>query len=149
MASDHIRNIGPMQAAAKCEKIKKNGERCRGQACRGRKLCRSHGGKAGAPRGNQNALKHGAYTRKSRERFSRARTLVKTATALLKEIGPLPHEVKIEEKPSKNRILVEQSPQLWRQHQGGDGAGLQRRSMTLWEASHEPQQQPVYRAERG
>ena len=90
MASNHIRNIGPMQAAPRCEKTKKNGKRCGGMAVKGRRLCRSHGGKAGAPKGNQNALKDGLYTKTSRARDQAARELVKQARALLGAIAAAP-----------------------------------------------------------
>jgi glucans biosynthesis protein len=90
MASDHPRNVGPMQAAARCERIKRNGERCRAPAVAGRRRCRAHGGKAGAPPGNSNALKHGMHTKASRERDRAARTLIKQAKVLLADVGSLP-----------------------------------------------------------
>ena len=48
-----------------------------------------HGGAkgSGAPRGNTNALKHGAYTRESLERRSQMRTLLREARKFLKELG--------------------------------------------------------------
>ena len=46
-----------------------------------------HGGAkgSGAPRGNKNALKHGAYTGEALERRAQMRALLQGARALLKE----------------------------------------------------------------
>ena len=48
-----------------------------------------HGGAkgSGAPRGNKNALKHGAYTREALERRARMRELLREAQDLLKELN--------------------------------------------------------------
>ena len=43
-------------------KSKRTQLRCRAPAMRGREVCYHHGGKAGAPKGNQNALKTGMHT---------------------------------------------------------------------------------------
>jgi hypothetical protein len=41
----------------------RGGEPCRSPAVRGSQRCRMHGGRdSGAPRGNRNAWKHGAFT---------------------------------------------------------------------------------------
>ena len=47
-----------------------------------------HGGAAGsgAPMGNRNALKHGAYTREAMDARARARSLLKSGKKLLAEI---------------------------------------------------------------
>lgn len=47
-----------------------------------------HGGAkgSGAPLGNQNALKHGAYTREALERRAQMRALVREARKVLKEL---------------------------------------------------------------
>jgi hypothetical protein len=55
----------------------------------GRKLCRAHGGKAGAPKGNQNALKSGLYTNEAFARDQRARVIMRKAAALFGQIDPL------------------------------------------------------------
>jgi uncharacterized protein YjcR len=53
----------PMHLALRCRaKSKRTGLRCRAPAVRGYSVCRMHGAKGGAPRGNQNALKHGAHS---------------------------------------------------------------------------------------
>jgi glucans biosynthesis protein len=48
-----------------------------------------HGGAngSGAPRGNKNALKDGAYTYKELERRAQMRGLLRQARKLLKELG--------------------------------------------------------------
>ena len=86
MVSDHVRNIGPMQRAPRCQRIKRNGEPCRAPAVTGRRLCRCHGGKAGAPRGNRNALKHGLYTGAALERDRRARALLRQIRDVLEAL---------------------------------------------------------------
>jgi uncharacterized protein YjcR len=54
------------QSAPRCGARNKSnhGEPCKCPAMRGKKRCRVHGGAkgSGAPKGNTNALRHGAYT---------------------------------------------------------------------------------------
>jgi glucans biosynthesis protein len=47
-----------------------------------------HGGAegSGAPRGNKNAVKHGAYTREALERRAATRRLLREARKLLREL---------------------------------------------------------------
>ena len=53
----------PMHLAARCRaKSKRSGLQCRAPAVRGHSVCRMHGAAGGAPKGNQNALKHGGFT---------------------------------------------------------------------------------------
>ncbi len=50
-----------MRRASRCHaKSKRSGLQCRAPAVRGSKVCRMHGAGGGAPKGNRNALKHGA-----------------------------------------------------------------------------------------
>jgi uncharacterized protein YjcR len=52
-----------MHQALRCHaRSKRSGLRCQAPAVRGSKVCRMHGAGGGAPRGNQNALKHGAHS---------------------------------------------------------------------------------------
>jgi glucans biosynthesis protein len=55
----------------------------------GKARCRMHGGAkgSGAPRGNKNALKHGAYTGAALQRLAEMRELIREARKLLKELG--------------------------------------------------------------
>ena len=52
-----------MQSSLRCGAKTRNGTPCMAPAVTGKKRCRMHGGAegSGAPRGNQNALKHGRY----------------------------------------------------------------------------------------
>ena len=49
-----------------------------------------HGGAkgSGAPRGNQNALKHGLYTKRAIEQRKNLRRLIRDAESLIEEIDP-------------------------------------------------------------
>jgi hypothetical protein len=63
--SDHIRNTGPMLASPRCGAKTRTSGACRSPAVQGKKRCRMHGAApgSGAPRANQNARKHGLFTR--------------------------------------------------------------------------------------
>jgi hypothetical protein len=56
-----------MRDSPRCGARTRAGSPCRAPAVAGKRRCRMHGGAAGsgAPRGNQNALKHGRYTREA------------------------------------------------------------------------------------
>jgi hypothetical protein len=60
-----IRNTGPMAASPRCGAKTRCGGACRPPAVHGKKRCRMHGGTlgSGVPRANQNARKHGLFTR--------------------------------------------------------------------------------------
>jgi hypothetical protein len=62
--SDHARNTGPMLASPRCDAKTRTSGSCRSPAVRGKSRCRMHGGApgSGAPRGNQNACRHGLFT---------------------------------------------------------------------------------------
>ena len=63
----HARNTGPMLASPRCDTKIRSGGLCRSPAVRGKKRCRMHGGAPGSgpPRANQNARKHGLFTREA------------------------------------------------------------------------------------
>jgi hypothetical protein len=65
MVGTHRRNTGPMIDSPRCGARTRAGTPCRAPAVTGKKRCRMHGGaeRSGAPSGNRNALKHGAYTK--------------------------------------------------------------------------------------
>ncbi|WP_283814613.1 HGGxSTG domain-containing protein [Bradyrhizobium australiense] len=71
-----------MLASPRCGARIRSGGACRSPAVRGKKHCRMHGGApgSGAPKGNQNACKHGRFTR--------------DAVALLGEVRRLLQEMK-------------------------------------------------------
>jgi len=75
----HRRNTGPMLASPRCGARTRSGEPCQAPAVKGRKRCRMHGGApgSGAPKGNQNALKDGRFTRKAIARRRRERPEVR------------------------------------------------------------------------
>jgi uncharacterized protein YjcR len=53
----------PMHQSKRCQaRSKRTGRPCRSPAVKGYDVCRMHGARGGAPKGNQNALKHGRYT---------------------------------------------------------------------------------------
>ena len=55
---------------ARCKaNSKRSGKRCKNPPVRGAEVCRMHGATAGAPGGNANALRHGAYETLMRERL--------------------------------------------------------------------------------
>ncbi len=66
-SSNHVRNTGPMMAAPRCGARTRHGTLCRSPAVQGKTRCRMHGGArgSGAPKENQNALKHGRYSREA------------------------------------------------------------------------------------
>ena len=69
MSGDHPRNTEPMLASARCGARTRLGQPCRSPAVTDKKRCRMHGGAAGsgAPMNNQNAVKHGLFTKQARE----------------------------------------------------------------------------------
>lgn len=49
--------------APRCHAMRKrDGHRCQQAAMKGKRVCRMHGGTAGAPKGNKNRYIHGRYT---------------------------------------------------------------------------------------
>ena len=77
------RRINPMQpkilaAAPRCCAKTRRGTECQSPAVKGRKRCRMHGGtNPGAPKGNQNARKHGGYSAETLEALGQMRTLAR------------------------------------------------------------------------
>lgn len=86
--SDRIRNTGPMLASPRCGAKTRCGGACRSPAVLGKKRCRMHGGAAGsgAPKANQNAWKHGLFTRDEIAERRRIRAVLGDAWKLLEEM---------------------------------------------------------------
>jgi hypothetical protein len=86
--SDHARMIGPMLASPRCGARTRRGSPCRAPAVRGKRRCRMHGGApgSGAPKANQNARKHGLFTREAIEERRRIQALLGEARRLMEEI---------------------------------------------------------------
>jgi hypothetical protein len=79
MTSQHPRNAGPMIKSPRCGARTRSGKPCRSPAVAGKARCRMHGGAegSGAPLGNQNALKHGQFTRKAIAERRALRSLIR------------------------------------------------------------------------
>ena len=86
--SGHIRTTGPMLASPRCGAKTRSGGTCRSPAVHGKKRCRMHGGAqgSGAPRANQNARKHGLFTRDAIAERGQIRALLSGARKLLEEM---------------------------------------------------------------
>jgi uncharacterized protein YjcR len=86
--SDHIRNTGSMLASPRCGAKTRTGGACRSPAVRGKKRCRMHGGAqgSGAPKANQNARKHGLFTRDAIAERRQIQALLGEARKLLEGI---------------------------------------------------------------
>lgn len=84
----HERNTAPMRSSPRCGAKTRSGKPCRSPIVRGRKRCRMHGGAkgAGAPPGNQNALKHGLYTSQAMEERKMLSRLMRDSQKLLEQI---------------------------------------------------------------
>ena len=88
MPGTHTRNFGPMLQSPRCGAKTRNGEYCRAPAVTGKKRCRMHGGAkgSGAPPGNRNALKHGAFTEEAIRRRATLAKQIRQAQKLLKDL---------------------------------------------------------------
>jgi uncharacterized protein YjcR len=86
--SEHIRNTGLMLASPRCGAKTRSGGACRSPAVSGKKRCRMHGGApgSGAPKANQNARKHGLFTRDAIAERKQIQTLLGEARKLLGEM---------------------------------------------------------------
>ena len=86
--SDHARNTHSMLASPRCSANIRSGGSCRSPAVRGKRRCRMHGGAqgSGAPRANQNACKHGLFTRDAIAERRQIQALLGDARRLLEEM---------------------------------------------------------------
>jgi len=84
----HPRNTAAMHACPRCGAKTRSGEPCRSPAANGKRRCRMHGGAkgSGAPRGNQNALKHGFYTTEIRDWKRAVKCLINDANNGLEDL---------------------------------------------------------------
>jgi hypothetical protein len=87
MTGDYPRNTGSMLSSPRCGAKTRSGKPCMSPAVHGKKRCRMHGGApgSGAPRDNQNALKHGLYTREAIEERRQLRALMRQSRMLLQD----------------------------------------------------------------
>ena len=88
MISRHLRNTSAMLSSPRCGARTRSGKPCRSPAVSGKRRCRMHGGApgSGAPRGNQNALKHGLFTREALEVRRLVQDLLRQSRMLLERI---------------------------------------------------------------
>ena len=88
MSAGHTRNTRAMRRAALRRRERAKGTTCRAPAMHGKIRCRMHGGApgSGAPRGNRNAQKHGAFTLERTAERRAIRELLGEARKLLKEL---------------------------------------------------------------
>jgi len=86
---DHPRNTEAMAQSPRCGARTRKGSACLSPAVSGKKRCRMHGGAAGsgAPKGNKNALKHGAYTREMLEEHRQVMALIRQSKETLRDIS--------------------------------------------------------------
>ena len=86
--SHHAHNTGPMLASLRCGAKTRSGHAFRSPAVHGKKRCRMHGGAqgSGAPKANQNARKHGLFTRDAIAERRQIRVLLGKARKLLEEM---------------------------------------------------------------
>ena len=88
MAGTHARNTSTMRASPRCGAKTRKGTPCEAPAVSGKSRCRMHGGAAGsgAPRGNQNAFKHGQFSRENLEWQAHVRKLLHDGRKLIEDI---------------------------------------------------------------
>jgi len=88
--TDQVGNssIGPTQASLRCGAKTRRGTPCQSPAVRGKKRCRMHGGApgSGAPKGNNNALKCGRFTKEALAERRALSQLIRDSRRLLDEI---------------------------------------------------------------
>jgi uncharacterized protein YjcR len=84
----HKRNTGPMLGSPRCGAKTRAGTPCRSPAATGKRRCRMHGGAngSGAPKGNQNAVSHGAYTSGALRERAELRLLIQESAELLRSL---------------------------------------------------------------
>jgi hypothetical protein len=89
MAGTHKRKTTPMLASPRCGARTRMGASCRSPAVGGKKRCRMHGGAkgSGAPKNNQNAVKHGTYTKEAFRQRAEMRGIFREAKKLLNDIS--------------------------------------------------------------
>ncbi len=75
--------LSNLRKAPRCQSISRQTKQpCGNAAERGKIRCRFHGARAGAPKGNQNGLKHGRNTAAATEGRRRLRELLREAKAM-------------------------------------------------------------------
>jgi uncharacterized protein YjcR len=85
MIAQHQSNTRAMRESPRCGAKTRRGTPCMSPAVSGKRRCRMHGGAtgSGAPRGNQNALKHGFYRREELAERADRRKFLQQARLLI------------------------------------------------------------------
>ncbi|MFY9838321.1 MAG: HGGxSTG domain-containing protein [Xanthobacteraceae bacterium] len=75
-------------SSRRCGAKTRSGKPCMSPAVSGKARCRMHGGASGsgAPRGNQNALRHGRYTREAIQERCQLRDFLRQSRMLIQKI---------------------------------------------------------------
>lgn len=86
--------VNLMHLAPRCTaKSKRSGFQCKAPAVRGKKVCRMHGARAGAPCGSLHGrYVHGRKTREAEQSRRQTRELIRQAYALLMQIDEAKRE---------------------------------------------------------
>jgi uncharacterized protein YjcR len=86
----HKRISEPMLNSARCGAKTRSGGSCRSPAVKGKSRCRMHGGAkgSGAPKGNQNALKHGAFCKAALQERAEMSELIREVREVLRTLEP-------------------------------------------------------------
>lgn len=87
MSGNHTRNTNTMLNSLRCGAKTRRGTPCKSPAVQGKRRCRMHGGAegSGAPKGNQNALKHGRFTKEAIDQRKAMRKLIREAEQLFEK----------------------------------------------------------------
>lgn len=85
---DRKRSALPMHSSQRCGAKTRRGAPCQAPTVGGKSRCRMHGGAegSGAPFGNQNALKHGLFTREALAERKAIRALIRDSKATLERL---------------------------------------------------------------
>ena len=85
MASGYPRNTGPMLSSARCGAKTRSDDRAGHQRSAAKSAAECTAG-SGAPRGNQNALKHGVFTKEAIDERRNVRALMGQPRKLLQQL---------------------------------------------------------------
>lgn len=81
----HAKQIMPFHQSPRCGAKTRAGTPCQSPAVKNKARCRMHGGAkgSGAPKRNQNAFKHGGYSRESRQARESFKSFLKECCDLI------------------------------------------------------------------
>ena len=102
---------------------KRSGLQCRAPAVRGSRVCRMHGAGSGAPIGNRNALKHGAFRAETLALKREIQTLARMARQTIAEI---------ERDVTKAAARASMSQIIWPPRAVGMARALRLAAISVW-----------------